>query len=191
MDGPSRQDSGGLPASMTKPHQLLRQPSQQEEPAASHEEVTPLQFSPSACQGGDVTWATSAISPATAPTAEATRRPGSPAWESRACGSSTGGEGCPWECDPRQGRRDSERAGSAPPRDGAAALLLAAASGAQAHTARMLPPCHEGCRGAPGAAKMDEPARRRIGFQNFSPVRSQSCAASMKPPAPGGYFHLT
>lgn len=76
---PSRQDSGGLPASITKPHQLRRQPSQQEEPAASQEEVTPLQFSPSACQGGDVTWATSAISPATAPTAEATRRPGSPA----------------------------------------------------------------------------------------------------------------
>lgn len=36
---------------MTKPHQLLKQLSQQEEPAASLEEesLTPLQFSPFAC----------------------------------------------------------------------------------------------------------------------------------------------
>lgn len=73
---------------MTKPRQLPKQQSQQEEPPAScvAEPVTPLQSSPSARQGGDVTWATSAISPATAPTAETTTDArGSPAWESGAC----------------------------------------------------------------------------------------------------------
>lgn len=73
---------------MTQPRLLPKQQSQQEKLPASRvaQSVTPLPSSPSACQGGDVTWATPAISPATAPTAEATADArGSPAWESRAC----------------------------------------------------------------------------------------------------------
>ena len=58
----------------------------QSQSQSQSQSVTPLQSSPSARQGGDVTWATSAISPATAPTAEATTDArGSPAWESGAC----------------------------------------------------------------------------------------------------------
>lgn len=53
---------------MTKPYQLLRQQPAGRACCLPGGRVTPLQFSPS-CQGGDVTLATSAISPVTAPTA--------------------------------------------------------------------------------------------------------------------------
>ena len=38
--------------------------------------------------------------------------------------------------------------------------------------------------GAPGATEGNKPGKNRTGFENFFPVRSQSCAASMKATMP-------
>lgn len=95
----------------------------------------------SARQGGDVTWATSAISPATAPTAETTADVrGSPAWERGACGLLHGRQAVPGSVPLTVGGwgGDSERAGSTAPGDGAA-LLVGAASEAQAPTSTHAP----------------------------------------------------
>lgn len=146
----------GLPASVTKPRQLPKQQSRRAEPPASSacsRPVTPLPSSLSARQGGDVTWATSAISPATAPTAEITADVrGSLAWERGACGLLHGRQAVPgsvpltvggWGC-------DSERAGSTAPGDGAA-LLVGAASEAQAPTSTHAPHHLSLKGGGPGA----------------------------------------
>lgn len=104
---------------MTKPYQLLRQQPAGRACCLPGGRVTPLQFSPS-CQGGDVTLATSAISPATAPTA-GNQTPGFFGLGGQSLLAPPEETSCHQECVPHQGRRDSECAGSMPPNDG---LLL-------------------------------------------------------------------
>ena len=142
----SRHGRGRLPATQTT------------EPAAP---LQSSQSSPSAYQGGGVTWATSAIS-------LANKTPGSSGLGERSPPAPSRETSCHQGGAPR---RDSEGAGSTPPSDRVATPALAAASEAGLTGARMLPRPGR-CGGREGGTG-EEPGWSWAGFCNFYCARGR------------------
>lgn len=101
---------------------------------------------------------------------------------------------CRGECAPRQERRDSECAGNTPPSAGAAALLLAAASKAQAHTGTHAPHHLSLEESGTGALRVVDPNKlggTELVFRASSREGPRAGLPVQTPSAPWSYLGLT